>query len=170
MYELVLSSKLPQAQDFKAWVTNEVLPSIRKHGAYITPDKLDEVEANPEIVESLLRQLKEQQAATAPKVAFYSAVLERDALTTSHIALAYNMNAMELNQLLEHCGLQYKVEDKWVLSAKHKGKGYRFSSCRLVNGKKLMYDSKKWSQLGFEYIRRLLAHRGIYPVTHITGI
>ena len=39
LYSLILSSKLPQAKDFKRWVTNEILPSIRKHGVYLTPKK-----------------------------------------------------------------------------------------------------------------------------------
>lgn len=43
LYSLVLSSKLPTAKKFKRWVTSEVIPSIRKHGAYMTPDKLEEV-------------------------------------------------------------------------------------------------------------------------------
>ena len=36
LYSLILSSKLPQAKEFKRWVTSEVLPTIRKHGAYLT--------------------------------------------------------------------------------------------------------------------------------------
>ena len=39
LYSLILSSKLPNAKKFKRWVTSEVLPTIRKHGAYLTPDK-----------------------------------------------------------------------------------------------------------------------------------
>ena len=41
LYSLVLSSKLPGAKQFKRWITSEVIPSIRKHGAYMTPDKLE---------------------------------------------------------------------------------------------------------------------------------
>lgn len=48
LYSLVLSSKLPTAKKFKRWVTSEVIPSIRKHGAYMTPDKLEEVLLKPE--------------------------------------------------------------------------------------------------------------------------
>ena len=47
LYSLVLSSKLPTAKKFKRWVTSEVLPSIRKHSAYMTPEKLEEVLLNP---------------------------------------------------------------------------------------------------------------------------
>lgn len=38
LYSLVLSSKLPTAKEFKRWVTSEILPSIRRHGAYMTPE------------------------------------------------------------------------------------------------------------------------------------
>lgn len=41
LYSLILSSKLPGAKEFKRWVTSEVLPSIRKHGAYMTPQTLE---------------------------------------------------------------------------------------------------------------------------------
>ena len=40
LYSLILSSKLPQAKEFKRWVTTEVLPTIRKHGAYLTDSKI----------------------------------------------------------------------------------------------------------------------------------
>lgn len=40
LYSLILSSKLPNAKQFKHWVTSEVLPTIRKHGAYMTPETL----------------------------------------------------------------------------------------------------------------------------------
>ena len=42
LYSLILSSKLPTAKKFKHWVTSEVLPTIRKHGAYMTPETLQE--------------------------------------------------------------------------------------------------------------------------------
>ena len=48
LYSLVLSSKLPGAKQFKRWITSEVIPSIRKHGGYLTPDKLEEVLLKPD--------------------------------------------------------------------------------------------------------------------------
>ncbi|MFT9051830.1 Bro-N domain-containing protein, partial [Liquorilactobacillus nagelii] len=48
LYSLILSSKMPNAKQFKHWVTSEVLPSIRKHGAYMTPETLQETLAQPE--------------------------------------------------------------------------------------------------------------------------
>ncbi len=48
LYSLIMSSKLPSAKRFKQWVTSEVLPSIRKHGTYMTPDMLEKVLLNPD--------------------------------------------------------------------------------------------------------------------------
>lgn len=61
LYSLVLSSKLPSAKKFKRWVTNEVLPSIRKHGAYMTPETLQAAILNPDTMIQLCQVLKEEQ-------------------------------------------------------------------------------------------------------------
>lgn len=61
VYALVFGSKLPRAKEFKRWVTREVLPSIRKHGAYITPPKIDELVANPDLLIELATTLKKEQ-------------------------------------------------------------------------------------------------------------
>lgn len=62
-YSLVFSSKLPGAKKFKRWVTSEILPSIRKHGAYMTPEALKEALANPEYAIEVFKRLKEEQDA-----------------------------------------------------------------------------------------------------------
>lgn len=61
LYSLVLSSKLPGAKRFKRWVTAEVLPSIRKHGAYIGPETLEDMLTSPDLVIKLLTALKSEQ-------------------------------------------------------------------------------------------------------------
>lgn len=57
LYSLILKSKLPQAKQFKRWVTNEVLPSIRKHGLYATDELLD----NPDFLIEAITKLKEER-------------------------------------------------------------------------------------------------------------
>ena len=70
LYSLILSSKLPTAKKFKHWVTSEVLPTIRKHGAYMTPETLQEAILNPDMMIQLCQQLKaEQDKNAALKVA-----------------------------------------------------------------------------------------------------
>jgi len=61
LYSLILSSKLDTAKKFKRWVTSDVLPSIRKHGAYLTDETLSRVSENTDEAERLFRELKEEK-------------------------------------------------------------------------------------------------------------
>ena len=98
LYSLVLSSKLPTAKKFKRWVTAEVLPSIRKHGGYLTPETLEEAILNPDTMIRLCTALKDEQdkrkalevtnsALTvenqimAPKADYFDALVDRNLLT-----------------------------------------------------------------------------------------
>lgn len=58
LYTLILGSRKPEAKAFKRWVTHEVIPSVRKHGAYITPDKIEEILINPDTIIRLCTDLK----------------------------------------------------------------------------------------------------------------
>lgn len=60
LYSLILSSKLPTAKKFKRWVTSEVLPAIRKHGAYMTDEKAWDITHNADSLADLLQQAAEQ--------------------------------------------------------------------------------------------------------------
>ena len=61
LYSLVLSSKLPQAKAFKRWVTAEVLPSLRKYGAYVVPSELKKAIEDPEYMQHLLKLIRDDQ-------------------------------------------------------------------------------------------------------------
>ena len=63
LYSLILGSRKPEAKEFKRWITHEVIPSIRKHGAYMTPSTLDEFIANPNFGIKLLTSLQEEREA-----------------------------------------------------------------------------------------------------------
>lgn len=65
LYRLIFNSKLPEAEKFEAWVVDEVLPSIRKHGMYATPVTIDAMIADPDMAIKLLTTLKEERAARA---------------------------------------------------------------------------------------------------------
>ena len=62
LYHLILCSKKPEARAFKRWITHEVIPSIRKHGAYMTDSLLDALEAHPEAVPEYLNRLRSENA------------------------------------------------------------------------------------------------------------
>ncbi len=109
LYSLVLSSKLPTAKQFKRWVTNEVLPSIRKHGAYMTKETLTESLARPEnlmvILQTLLEEQKKNEALTSkveqdkPKVAFAEAVYDCDTLiSVADLAKLVHANGVDIGQ------------------------------------------------------------------------
>ena len=86
LYSLILSSKLERAKKFKRWVTAEVLPSIRKHGAYMTDSLLDALEAHPEAVPEYLNRLRSENARNReltrrlrlalPKAEYYDAFVD----------------------------------------------------------------------------------------------
>ena len=65
VYRLIFNSRLPEAEKFEAWVVDEVLPSIRKHGMYATPATIEDMLANPDIMINALMRLKEERAARA---------------------------------------------------------------------------------------------------------
>jgi len=62
VYRLIMRSNLPKAEQFQDWVTDEVLPSIRKHGAYVTQEKLESFLADPDTMIKTLQALKEERA------------------------------------------------------------------------------------------------------------
>lgn len=105
LYSLVLRSKLPTAKKFKRWVTSEVLPSIRKYGGYLTPEKIEEAILNPDTLIQLATRLKEEQQKRIevekrikqdkPKVLF------ADAVSTSHTSILVG----ELAKILKQNGI-----------------------------------------------------------------
>lgn len=107
LYSLILSSKLPSAKAFKRWVTSEVLPAIRKHGGYLTSEKVEEALLNPDVLIKLATQLKvereqrikaETQLQVAkPKVNYYDEYMKRDELFT--VTFVANTMAMGQQQL-----------------------------------------------------------------------
>lgn len=63
LYSAVLRSRVPQAKEFKRWVTREVLPSIRRHGTYMTGETIERVLQDPDTLIQLATQLKDERAA-----------------------------------------------------------------------------------------------------------
>lgn len=61
LYSLILSSKLPNAKQFKRWVTSDVLPTIRKHGVYATDETLEKMLQSPEFGIRVFTQLKQER-------------------------------------------------------------------------------------------------------------
>lgn len=77
LYNAILGSKVPGAREFKRWVTHEVIPSIRRHGAYATPVTIDRIIADPQFGIRLLTELKEERDRSAALEAENHELVER---------------------------------------------------------------------------------------------
>ena len=173
LYSLTLSSKLPNAKKFKKWVTGEVLPSIRKHGAYLTPDKVEEVLLNPDTIIKIAQNLKEEQEKRRqleiennelkPKANYCEQVLQSEsAVVTTQIAKDYGMSPQALNSILHELGVQYKVDGQWVLYSKYQDKGYT-KSCTVIDRFGEPRMQTKWTQKGRLFIYQILKTIGVLP-------
>lgn len=109
LYSLIISSKLPQAKKFKRWVTAEVLPSIRKHGAYMTPQKIEEVLLSPDTIIKLATDLKAEReermklqretAELKPKALFADAVsASKTSILIGDLAKLIKQNGHDIGQ------------------------------------------------------------------------
>jgi anti-repressor protein len=102
-YKVIMLSRKQEAKKFQRWVTHEVLPSVRKHGAYITDSKMEEIMSDPENLVRLLNSLKTENKQLQlriendrPKILF------ADAITTSHCTILVG----ELAKILKGNGVE----------------------------------------------------------------
>ncbi|UYQ74316.1 phage antirepressor KilAC domain-containing protein [Limosilactobacillus reuteri] len=102
LYSLILGSKLPTAKEFKHWVTSEVLPAIRKHGAYMTPQTIEKALLNPDTIINLATQLKREQEQRkqlqAENEQMKPKALFADAVSTSNSSILIGQLAKILRQ------------------------------------------------------------------------
>lgn len=142
VYRLIMRSKLPEAEKFQDWVCEVVLPSIRKHGAYLTSSAIEKALADPDTIIQLATTLKEERRQreilehktemqskvireNAPKVEYFEEVLQSEGTyTTTQIAKELGMSATALNRKLRDRRIQYKQNGTWVLYEKHQNQGY----------------------------------------------
>lgn len=103
LYSLILSSKMPQAKEFKHWVTNEVLPAIRKNGAYMTDQKAFNVLHNSNGLADLLQQAADQLKAKDVQIAeMKPKALFADAVSTSNSSILVG----QLSKMIKQNGIE----------------------------------------------------------------
>lgn len=184
LYCLILSSKLPQAKEFKRWVTSEVLPTIRKHGTYMTEETLEQALTSPDFLIKLAKELKTEKEKNEqlksnnkmltqinnelkPKADYFDAILKNKGLVTiSQIAKDYGMSGRKFNTILHDLGVQYKQSGQWLLYSKYHSKGYTMSETIDIernDGKKDVVMNTKWTQKGRIFLYELLKQNGIVP-------
>lgn len=124
LYSLVLSSRKPEAKEFKRWITHDVIPAIRKTGSYsmaipqTLPEALrayaNEVESH-NATKAIVAQQEQQIAEFKPVKDYVDKILSsKSCLTITQIAADYGMSAQELNKILHEAGLQRKVGNQWI--------------------------------------------------------
>lgn len=163
VYKLIFKSHKEEAERFQDWVTDEVLPSIRKHGLYMTDTMLDKVVGDPDFLISILKELKKEKALKAQaQKEKQIAEDQRDLLihqkklyTSTEIAKELGLNsAKKLNDILHQKGIQYKVNGTWVLYSDYSDLGYT-SIKQKDFPKRVVYD-RKWTGKGRAFILDLL--------------
>lgn len=105
IYRLAAKSELPSAEKFESWIFDDVLPTIRKHGAYMTSEKIEEALLNPDIIIKLATELKtereQRKAAQAQLEANKPKVLFADAVCASQTSILVG----DLAKLLKQNGI-----------------------------------------------------------------
>lgn len=155
LYSLILSSKLPTAKKFKRWVTSEVLPSIRKHGAYMTSATIEQAILNPDTIIKLATALKAEQSKNKqlqavnselavnnqimkPKADYFDELVDRNLLTN----LRETAKQLEIKQ---KDFINFLLEKKYLYRDK-RGKlmPYAKKNNGLFEVKEVYNDKTKW--------------------------
>lgn len=186
VYRLITHSKLPEAEKFEKWVFEEVLPTIRKHGAYMTPDVLEKACGDLDFTIGLLSKLKEERAkaerletaleaekavnrVNAPKALYYDTMSNCEGLlSATQIAKDYGESATWLNKWLHDHGVQYKQGGVWVLYQEYADKGYTGTKEHCIPGDGGTQHGRVhtyWTFKGKQFIHDLLRENGILPMT-----
>lgn len=189
LYSLILSSKMPNAKRFKRWVTSEVLPAIRKHGAYMTDEKAFNVVHNKNGLADLLQQAADQlkqkdirieeveaenknltiQLEESNKKASYLDLILGDPtpILITQIANDYGYSAVAFNRLLKKFKVQRRVNGQWILYKAYMGKGYTSTKSKTYQDKKGNLRTKiytVWTQKGRRFIYDILKENDILPL------
>ena len=185
VYRLITHSKLPAAEKFESWVFDEVLPSIRKHGAYMTEDTIKKAMTEPDFIIKLATELKKEQEQNKqltetcsqqqqvigelkPKADYVDKILKSDSLVTiTQIAKDYGMSGQGMNKVLHDLHIIYSCNKQWLLYSQHQAKGYTFSETVDIpreDGTTKVVMNTKWTQKGRLFLYETLKKRNLLPL------
>lgn len=156
LYSLILSSKLPKAKEFKRWVTTEVLPAIKRHGAYMTEQTLEAALSSPEFLIKLATELKDakdtnkkleavnanltvEKQIMQPKADYFDELVDRNLLTN------FRETAKQLH-IKQNDFVSFLIERKYIYRDK-KGKlmPYADKNKGLFEVKETFNEKTQWS-------------------------
>ena len=185
VYRLGFKANNEVAQRFQAVLADEVLPSIRKHGAYMTEETLEKALLNPDWLIKVLTALKNEQAKTKalkeetakqkqligelkPKADYTDKILaSKGTVTITVIAKDYGMSGRAMNKVLADLKIIYRMAGQWLLYSRYQAKGYTHSESFAFNHADGRLDVKmttKWTQKGRLFLYQKLKKHGILPM------
>jgi prophage antirepressor-like protein len=177
LYDVILDSRKPEAKAFRKWVTSEVLPSIRKHGVFATPQTIENILADPDNAIKVFTALKEERQAkeiaqqqveiqakvikeSAPKVDYYNNVLQStNTHTITQVAKELGMSGEALNNRLHIMGVQFKQSGQWLLYSKYQNQDYtkpRTVPYPKTDGTQGTNTITVWTEKGRQFIHDLM--------------
>ena len=181
LYKIIMRSDKPIAEPFQDWVCGDVLPTIRKTGAYGIPKTYAEalrlaaeqqeqieqqqkqLDANATEILALNNKVNEMQ----PKAKYYDLILRsKNTVLITQIAKDYGFSAYKFNKLLERLHIQYKLRGQWVLYAEYAGEGYTKSvsiSFDYNDGTCGTRLQTEWTQKGRLFLYDKLKENDILP-------
>ena len=144
------------ALPFQMWLAGDVVPSIRKHGGYLTPDKIEEVLSDPDTIIKLATDLKlERQKRLEAEKTNNILMHVNKTYTTTEIAKELGFkSAIALNNDLSEKKIQFKSNDTWVLYSNHADKGYVDIKQEVLDSGRVIYH-RRWTQIGREFLLKL---------------
>lgn len=185
LYKVIFQSRKPEAEKFTEWVTNEVLPSIRKTGGYIAGEENmseDELVLKAmNVLNTKVENLKQKNLLLSaennqkdqligelkPKADYTDKILQsKGTVKINVIANDYGLSAIALNRKLHELGVQYKQGRDWLLYSEYRGKGYTHSKTIHFFHKDGTPDTTmnmEWTQKGRLFLYNLLKENGILP-------
>lgn len=175
LYSLILSSKLTSAKKFSRWVTAEILPSLRKNGAYMTAETLHKAMSDPRELAKLLttladerdkrEKLEKENAELSVKANYCDIILmSKNSVPVTQIAKDYGMSAVAFNKLLHELKIQFPVGKSWVLYSKYANKNYTQSQTYTISENRSVIHTC-WTQKGRLFLYDFLKERGILPMS-----
>lgn len=185
VYRLGFKANNEVAQRFQAVLADEVLPSIRKHGAYMTEETLEKALLNPDGLIKILTALKNEQAKTKalraetakqkqligelkPKADYTDKILaSKGTVPITAIAKDYGMSGRAMNKVLADLKIIYQMAGQWLLYSRYQAKGYTHSKSFAFNhadGRPDVKMTTEWTQKGRLFLYQKLKKHGILPM------
>lgn len=172
---LITKSHIPGAEELESWIFDGIVPSVIKHGMYVTEELLDDPDLSIQVLTELKKERDEKKLLQTkieedkPKLEFLDKVLEsKGTFLTSEIAADYDISAIHLNRLLHEARLIRHVGSQWILYKKHMGKKYADSETvpywDKAAGEERIKVQSRWTQRGREKIHEILTGLGIETV------